>query len=72
MTITRWTDDVSNWSLEMSLMNEYLARAQISQRLEEAERSRQRHRLAAAIRAKRRAEHAAQRAHRLMSLAIAR
>ncbi|MDN5895765.1 MAG: hypothetical protein L0H93_17285 [Nocardioides sp.] len=59
---------ISNWSNDMSLMNEELARAQMSARLGEAQRMRQGHQVAVARRLSRKAEKAAQRAR----LALAR
>lgn len=58
----------TNWSNDMSLMHEELARAQMSARLGEAQRMQQGHRVAAARRLSRKAEKAAQRAR----LALAR
>jgi len=53
----------------MSLMHEALARAQHSERLDEAEHVRRRLRYLAAAKAQRRAERAASRARRLSALA---
>ena len=53
----------------MQLMHEDLARAHAALRLEEAVRSQRARRLVAAHRASRKAEQAAVRAHRLLSLA---
>ena len=56
-------------SIAMSLMHEALARAQHSERLDEAEHVRRRLRYLAAAKAQRRAERAASRARRLSALA---
>ena len=61
-------NDNTNWSIEMQLMNEDLARAQMSARLGEAREMRRGHQLAMARRLSRRAERAAHQAR----LALAR
>ena len=61
--------DILNRSTEMQLIHEDLARAHTAQRLEELTRHQRARRLAAAHRADRRAEQAAQRARRLLALA---
>jgi hypothetical protein len=63
------TTHIKNRSIEMQLMHEDLARAHAALRLEEAVRSQRARRLVAAHRASRKAEQAAVRAHRLLSLA---
>jgi hypothetical protein len=59
-----------NRNLEMQLMPEALARAQMQQRLADAERERRALRLLAARRLQRRAERAAQRARRALAMAV--
>jgi hypothetical protein len=59
-----------NRNLEMQLMPEALARAQMQQRLQEAERERRFVRLLAARRLQRRAEHASLRARRALAMAV--
>ena len=61
-------NDFQNRSIKMNLMNEDLARAQMSARLGEAHELRRGHKLAMARRLSRRAERAAQQAR----LALAR
>lgn len=70
---TRASDAIAsnqNRTLEMQLMPEALARAQMQQRLQEAERERQSRRLLAAIRLQRRAERASLRARRALAMAV--
>jgi hypothetical protein len=59
-----------NRSTDMSLMNEDLARAQMSARLGEAQRLRRGHQLARANRLTRRAEQAAQQARLALARAL--
>lgn len=61
-------NDFTNRRMKMSLINEDLARAHISQRLDEAQQQRRGHQLVLARRLSRRAERAAQQAR----LALAR
>jgi hypothetical protein len=59
-----------NRTLEMQLMPEALARAQMQQRLQEADSERRSARLIAARRLQRRAERASLRARRALALAV--
>ena len=64
------TTTFTNRSTEMNLMNENLARAQMSARLGEAQQMRRGHHLAQARRMSRKAEQAAQQARLALARAI--
>ncbi|MCW2772230.1 MAG: hypothetical protein JWN91_556 [Nocardioides sp.] len=67
---TTTTNSNPNGSHDMNLMNENLARAQMSARLGEAQQLRQGHQLARARRLSRKAERAAQQARLALARAL--
>ena len=69
-TTTGANDSRQNRTREMQLIPEALARAHMHDRLQEAERDRQAHRVVTARRLQRRAERASQRARRALAMAV--